>query len=252
MVFNLIIKKLFKLVGLNVTRIYKEPDIAIDKEIQRKAQVREEAKRFKWLDDYHLRTIIDIGANEGQFAEKILTVLPSVEVHCFEPLQEAFKKLQSNFSKEKNIFLYNFGLGETNEVREIFKNEYSPSSSLLEMVELHKSNFDYAVNVIPETIELRKLDEVLPGSLNKPLLVKIDVQGYEMFVLKGGYSVIRQADIVIIETSFYPLYLGQALFDDIYEYFKKIGFGYYGNVEQLVAPSDHKVLQADAIFIRNQ
>src|SRR5215204_2951263 len=134
MIFKSIIKKLFRLLGLNVTKIYKEPNIVIDKEIQ-KAQVREEAKRFQWLKDYHLRTIIDIGANEGQFAEKILSVLPSVEVHCFEPLQEAFKKLQSNFSKEKNIFLYNFGLGETNEVREIFKNEYSPSSSLLEMVE---------------------------------------------------------------------------------------------------------------------
>ncbi len=120
------------------------------------------------------------------------------------------------------------------------------------MLDLHKVNFDYAVDVVPERITIRKLDEVMEEKIKGPLLVKIDVQGYEMFVLKGGQSVIKQADVVIIETSFYPLYAGQPLFEDIYDYFKNAGYKYVGNIEELLAPVDFKILQADAIFVKGK
>ena len=245
-----IAKTLFASMGFAISRVTKPQYDEQDIKDWQKAYYTEEGKKFYWLKEYDFRVIIDIGANEGQFAMKIRTVFPNATIHCFEPLKDAFDKLKLNFEEDKNFFAHNFGLGEINEVKEIFHNEYSPSSSLLEMLELHKSNFDYAVETKSETISIARLDDFFPGNIERPLLVKIDVQGYEMFVLNGGSSVINQADIVIIETSFYPLYAGQPLFDDIYNYFNKIGFRYQGNIEQLLGQNDQKILQADAVFAR--
>ena len=246
-----LIKRFLNFWGIVIV-VYRDPDKGKSKDDLRISEYKEEGKRFTWLKQYNLNTIIDIGANEGQFANKILSIFPNIEVHCFEPLKDAYQELQRNFKNQQNVHLYNCGLGESNSEKEIFKNEYSPSSSLLPMLDLHKVNFDYAVDVVPERITIRKLDEVMEDKVKRPLLVKIDVQGYEMFVLKGGQSVIKQADVVIIETSFYPLYSGQPLFEDIYDYFKNAGYKYVGNIEQLLVPVDFKILQADAIFVKGK
>jgi FkbM family methyltransferase len=243
-----LLKKVVNSLGVDLVRISPTTKGDTNKD---KDYYLHEGKRFEWLRDYSFRTIIDIGANEGQFAGKILTIFPNSIIHCFEPLKNVFKVLQSNFKDHKNVMLYNFGLGAEEVEKEIFKNEYSPSSSLLEMLDLHKKNFDFAVKVEHEKIDVKKLDSVFSEKLDKPLLIKIDVQGYEEYVLQGGENVVMQADVVIIETSFYPLYIGQPLFKDIYSYFLERGFEYAGNIEQLIAPTDSKILQADAVFIKS-
>ncbi|SJZ32406.1 FkbM family methyltransferase [Sediminibacterium ginsengisoli] len=212
--------------------------------------IQKEARRFKWLESYGFKTIIDVGANEGQFTKKILRVFPDAVVHSFEPLTDVYNKLSEAFGQNKNIITYNYGLGESAEEKMIYNNEYSPSSSLLEMLDLHKNNFDFAVKSEPIRIQIRTLDSFFPQPPAGPLLLKIDVQGYEMFVLKGAAQILEQTDLLIIETSFYPLYKDQHLFEDIYDYLTARGFRYAGNVEQLIAPTDHKILQADAVFIK--
>lgn len=250
MLFKKILKKAFNYTGFNITRVPKKSIPKTEEEILAKIYY-EEGRRFQWLEEYNIDCIIDIGANEGQFARKILTIFPEVQIHCFEPLQDVFKQLQFNFKDNKNVFIYNFGLGNNTREDTIFRNESSASSSLMEMLDLHKSNFDFAIKVVPEQITIKRLDDIFPGEIARPLLIKIDVQGYEKYVLEGGDSVIAQADVIIIEVSFHPLYADQPLFEDIYDYFKKRGYRYLGNIEQLVAPKDHKVLQADAVFIKS-
>lgn len=247
-----LLKRLFNYFGIDIVRYNKNAVQLKESLDSQDYYYQTEGKRFQWLKEYNFKTIIDIGANEGQFAGKISFIFPEAHIHCFEPLNQDYNNLANKFKDRANFSIYNFGLGDANEEKKIFRNEYTPSSSLLEMLDLHKSNFDYAVKVEPEIIKLRLLDDVFPGDIPKPLLIKIDVQGYEMHVLKGGEKAIRQADVCIIETSFYPLYKGQPLFDDIYEYFSQRGFRYAGNVEQLIAPSDNKVLQADAVFIKRK
>lgn len=260
MIIKKFFKSVFRILGFDIVKLVTPvPEVIIQKtqedEEKEKNQLLQEryiieGKRFEWLRSYNFKTILDIGANEGQFASKILTIFPEAEIHCFEPLHSVFEQLQLNFKNISNVVVYNFGLGASTEEKNIFRNEYSASSSVLEMLDLHKENFDFAVAVEPEKISIKKLDEVFITEIPKPLLIKIDVQGYEMYVLEGGKSAIPQAEVIIIETSFYPFYDNQPLFDDIYQYFTQWGYRYVGNIEQLEAPKDQKILQADAIFVK--
>jgi FkbM family methyltransferase len=243
-VLKRVIKSFFNLLHLEVTKKSNGQDAVKGNSYEN------EALKFKWLKEYNINTIIDVGANEGQFASKIKLVLPMATIHCFEPLEEPYKGLQQNFKDDATVHLYKYGLGASDEEKEIFVNNYTPSSSLLEMLDLHKENFDFAKEAHPERISVRRLDSFFNDNIKRPLLLKIDVQGYEMFVLKGGQNTLQQADILIIETSFYPLYAGQPLFEEIYDYLTRFGFRYIGNIEQLYSPHDNKVLQADAVFVK--
>lgn len=207
----------------------------------------------QWLKNMGIRTVIDIGANEGQFAEKIKKILPSARIICFEPLKEPFEKLQNKFESKSNFELYNFALGNENSRKTIYRNEYSPSSSMLPMKDTHKKAFPFTEKEFEETIELRKLDDFLKSSeVEKPLLVKIDVQGFEIDVIRGGAEIIRNTDIIIIETSFVELYENNPLFDDIYKSLLSFGFIYSGMFEQLNSPIDGKPLQQDSVFIKSK
>ena len=241
-----VIKGFFSILGLQVGRMPPKSPASDSKFVYQNNEP------LAWLRKFDIGSIIDVGSNEGQFASKILKVLPDARVHCFEPIRDVYAQLVENFKDNKNVFTYNCGLGETNEELQININEYSASSSMLEMLDLHRDNFDFAVKVAPQTISVRKLDEVLIDLPAEPMLLKIDVQGYEMHVLKGGEKVAGRADLIIIETTFHPLYKGQPLFRDIYDWMLGAGFTYAGNMEQLLAPTDNQILQADAIFINNK
>ena len=84
----------------------------------------------------------------------------------------------------------------------------------------------------------------------KNILAKIDVQGFEDKVIDGSRECLSSCKVVIIEMSYYELYIKQLLFDDIYKKLKLLGFNYHGNWNQSIDPSDGKILYSDSIFIR--
>ena len=170
-----------------------------------------------WFAECGIQTVLDVGAHMGEFAQRIRTMLPDAELICFEPLEEPFTKLTERFRGQPNFRAIRCALGEKAGQHEIRHNEYAPSSSLLPMTELHKQSFTFAVKEQPEMIEVRRLSDVVRElNLRDPLLLKLDVQGFEDKVIAGGEDVVARAKIIIIEVSFQPLYEGGPLFDDIY------------------------------------
>lgn len=210
-------------------------------------------KEFKWLKNFGFKTILDVGANEGQFADKMVTLFPDTFIYAFEPIPETFDLLCQNFKNSKNFKGINVALGDTE--GEVFfnKNEYSPSSSLLDMSQNHLNSFEYASKTNPIKVKIEKLDHLMSDqTFQLPLLVKLDVQGFEDKVIRGGTSVIQKADLILCEVSFSELYKGQPLFSEIYEMFRQLGFNYGGNIEQLRSPETNLILQADAVFIKSK
>ena len=257
---KILLTKLLSLIGYKINRTPPRSEIYEREEKEKQELQREELEsklkqelitKNRWLSNLKIKTVLDIGANTGQFAENFLTILPDIELYCFEPIKTCYAELKQNLEHNNKVNFFNFALGNENGEKTIFHNEYSPSSSILEMNNLHKEAFAFTEKAEPEVITIKKLDEIT-GDLNikHPLLIKIDVQGFEMEVLKGGLETIKLADIIIIETTFEELYSGQPLFNEIYAFFQDLGFVFKGNFEQLTNPNDGRILQADSIFVK--
>ncbi|GAH51052.1 unnamed protein product, partial [marine sediment metagenome] len=107
-------------------------------------------------------------------------------------------------------------------------------------------------NVTTQTIKIRRLDDIL-GELDivDDILIKIDVQGAEDKVILGGEKLIYRASVLILETSFQPLYEGQLLFDGIYDLLREKGFVYAGSENNIRNPQDGSILQCDSVFLRD-
>lgn len=210
-----------------------------------------ERRRTLWLRNMNIETILDIGANTGQFAKSMHELFPEATLYSFEPLKDSYEELLVQFKNVPQFQAFNVALGDETGIVEMHRSEYSPSSSLLSMNDLHKTSFPYTKKEIIQKVDLVCLDDIASRlELRKPMLVKLDVQGYEDKVISGGKSVIGQADIVITELSVEQLYDGQPLFDEIYKTMTSMGFQYRGNYDQLCSPDDGRVLQVDGIFTR--
>ncbi len=210
-----------------------------------------ERRRTLWLRNMNIETILDIGANTGQFAKSMHELFPEATLYSFEPLKDCYEELLVQFKNVPQFQAFNVALGDETGIVEMHRSEYSPSSSLLSMNDLHKTSFPYTKKEILQKVDLVCLDDIASRlELRKPMLVKLDVQGYEDKVISGGKSVIGQADIVITELSVEQLYDGQPLFDEIYKTMTSMGFQYRGNYEQLCSPDDGRVLQVDGIFTK--
>jgi FkbM family methyltransferase len=172
-------------------------------------------------------------------------------IYGFEPLPQVFERLKSNFSQDHAFEAINLGLGEQEGMLEFWENDYSPSSSFLRLTDTHRENFEEATVEKKVNVKIDKLDRVFETKeFQHPLLVKIDVQGFEDRVIKGGENTIRKAEMVICELSFTELYKGQPLFADIFRQLQDLGFYFAGQMDQISAPDTQQPLQADGIFLK--
>jgi FkbM family methyltransferase len=207
----------------------------------------------RWLANSDIRTVIDIGANTGQFARAIHEVLPGSFIYSFEPLSDCFRELQQTMRGVKRFKAFNTALGDGGGEAVIYRSERSSSSSLLPMAELHKENFPSTAKMSKETTNVRKLDEYCDElDIEDQVLIKLDVQGYEDRVIAGGMRLVQRAKILIVEISMEPLYEGQPLFREIFTTLDRLSFIYKGNLSQMSSPIDGRVLSADAVFVHEE
>lgn len=209
------------------------------------------ASQMIWLKELNINTIVDVGANLGQFVKKIVKVLPHSKVLCFEPLPEEFQKLKRIFKNNPNFSIKNYALGNSTGKMYFHKSKFSPSSSVLNMSDIHKFNFPFTSASIQIEVMMEKLDNFLSEiDPDEKTLVKIDVQGYESEVISGGEQVIRKSKVLLIEVSFRELYNGQKLFDDLYPRLRELGYRYKGSFNNVYSNLNGEILQGDSVFVK--
>jgi len=175
-----------------------------------------ELNKFVWLRERNIKTVLDIGANTGQFARMIHVALPQAVIYSFEPIKDCYNELVKRMKGVPNFRAFNFALGEHRFETNIHRSEFSPSSSLLKMGELHRKAFPHTSHTSEERIAVCRLDDVAEEvDCEENLLIKLDVQGYEDKVIKGARKILGRTSVLIVETSFERLYDDQLLFADI-------------------------------------
>jgi FkbM family methyltransferase len=200
--------------------------------------------------------ILDIGANEGQFASWISGIFPAATVVCFEPVGAPFAKLSAwAVTTGGRVEAVQVALGDTEgEVALEVHVDHTPSSSMLHRTETSVSLYPHTEQVKRELVRQRRLDDVveelglLRGEVGD-VLVKLDVQGYEDRVLRGAETTMRRSRYCLIEANLDALYEGQVTFRGLVDALDDLGFEYRGNIEQAFAPDRH-VAYVDALFER--
>jgi FkbM family methyltransferase len=207
-------------------------------------------KQLQWLTNMQIQTVLDIGANTGQFVQMIGKLLPDAIIYSFEPLPDCYEELVTTFAGRSKFQGFNLALGNESGKVKMNRNEFSLSSSLLPLGELHKQNFPFAQKETVQEVSITRLDDIADSlELSKPILIKVDVQGFEDRVIDGGIGVFKQASVILIELSIEQLYKDQLLFDDIYQKLKSLGFQYRGNYAQASSPNG-RILYVDSIFTK--
>lgn len=212
-----------------------------------------EVDPLAWLREANIMTVIDVGANTGQFVREIRETLPECFVYSFEPLKDCYDALVAGRVGDQKFKAYNSALGAETGETIIHRSSYAPSSSLRVMGRNHKELYPHTAGASDEKITVRRLDgiaELAPAGLDKEILVKLDVQGFEDKVIEGGRNFLKQTRAMIVEVAFIPLYEGQPLFADIYKMLTELGFAYAGAIHQKRDKSNGKVVAEDALFYR--
>jgi FkbM family methyltransferase len=195
-------------------------------------------------------TILDIGANSGHYSKEMNARFPKAIIYAFEPLGDCFTELEALAKNIPNIHPLHYALGDENAEQDIERSTFHPSSSLLSMTSLHTTLYPKSAGSTKERITIKRLDDIAPTlSLTAPLLVKIDVQGYEDKVIDGGTETLKKAAAILVETSFFPLYEGQPLFTDIAEKLSRLGFSYYGSYHTHYSKKTGRAMYEDSVFI---
>lgn len=194
-----------------------------------------------------LFTVIDIGANRGQFA-LAARAISGAKVISFEPLPEVAAIFQKVFADDPAVKLHVAAIGEKAEKKLIHLSARDDSSSLLEIGDAQSSYFPGTHEVGTLEIEVGTLDQFLTKEeIVRPAMLKLDVQGFELQALAGCKSLIGNFDYVYCECSFVELYKGQKLAGEVVIYLGALGFSLSG----IYNPSYDRggnCIQADLLF----
>lgn len=142
------------------------------------------------LDQTALPVFFDVGANVGEYAEFIWEFFRGrVQIYCFEPAGETFRRLQKRFSAKTNVSLNNIGLGEKNCSTTLwFCSEGSGTASLFQ-----RQIFSEHEQVMDEKVQIVTLDYFCSEHKIEHIhLLKLDVEGAEIQVPNGAKEMIKK------------------------------------------------------------
>jgi FkbM family methyltransferase len=203
-------------------------------------------------DDVLLRcavdTIIDVGANKGQWAKPLVKKFPSANFYSFEPLPNIFEYLELTARDHRNWNVHNQGVGAKRGVARInVASNSGLSSSFLESTNhsvVHPNIIFEKSNLV---IDIIPLDDFMGyGARN---FLKIDTGGFENSVLDGISSKMNLISAIEIESSFTPMYEGESSHHRVISRLEDSGFVpiSFGNVHRDLSG---RVWQLDTLLIK--
>lgn len=199
---------------------------------------------------HHTIHFCDIGAHKGNWSKVLAAYEPSLKsIVLIEP-QKKYQAVLSklNFKQIKTQVIQK-GLGEFESTLTLKGG--SASASFLDFDETHSEIYTGEFQEESETVEVTTLDKLYEkNDFPAPDVIKIDVQGFELQVLRGGEKTISKARFLILELSTIEFYKKQDTIGDILNYLSDKGFALIeiGYIWRIDYDINKKILQFDGIF----
>jgi FkbM family methyltransferase len=208
-------------------------------------------------------TILDIGGHEGQSINYLIELFPSSKIYSFEPDPDSFKVLSKKQSDHIKVF--NLAISDKVGHASFFKNKISHTNSLYRVNleskdsiratkerKTNKLKFSNEINkeIIVKTVTLDNF--VCENDIDKIDLLKIDVQGSEENVLRGGIEVFNRVNSIIVEISFYDFYEKSSTFFDIENILIPAGFSLFSILDISRNPMNGRTDWVETLYRKNR
>jgi FkbM family methyltransferase len=220
---------------------------------EREEQVSKPSDPFAVAELKHPRpnTVLDIGANNGQFAEDIFRAFPGVTVYSFEPITECYERLLLMREQQPTLRPIQLALSDRDGEMDFWLSRFRDSSSIQEMMPTHTEAWPHTEIEAKIRVPIARLDSIAAKlDLKPPIFAKLDVQGHELAVINGGRATLSLCQRVMLECNFAPLYKGQPSFNQLYDELHALGFLFDGFISALRHPQTLEQLSSDALFYK--
>ena len=209
-------------------------------------------RRHLLLEKYAINKVLDVGANIGQYSNKIRKAGYKGDIISFEPLHKEFERLKKKVIKDNKWIAYNYALGNSDETCTINVAGNSESSSILEMLPIHIKHWTNSKYIRQEEVTIKKLDSVFDEiyKKNDNVFLKIDAQGYEYNVLEGAKKILGFIQGIQIEMSLEPLYAEERSMCEMINYLSKKGYKLMSIEPGAVDGNNGQMFQVDGVFFK--
>lgn len=183
--------------------------------------VKEALTRPRWQEDFVLLlrffdshesvTLIDVGANDGVWTQKFLSIYPKASIIAIEPIPSNFARLSALHAQDARVLPLNVAAGDREGELELFVAEHDSGGVGASAHRYEGAVTDYSAKTTSHKVEMLTLDQILEQHADRikgRIILKIDVQGHEAQVLKGAPSLLRRVEAAHIEVALFQ-YVGQ-------------------------------------------
>ena len=208
-----------------------------------------------WLEDLGAfmeagapRVFLDAGAHEGQTARALRGAFPAAEIHCFEPTASTAERLRRNAAGDARIFVHARALGREAGTAEIVPQKYSQTNSLKPSL-----NVPGAAAAAAERVEVDTLDRFAAArGIGRVDLLKMDVEGYEIEVLRGGAGLLGDGriDWIFSETGLRPDDERHTPLDHLLAHLRPAGFSLFALYDLPHRSCPPEAEYGNALFVR--
>lgn len=195
--------------------------------------------------------LLDVGANRGQFSLVCRRQKPGARIVAFEPLPGPAAVYRALFAGDANVRLHQVALGTQRGTVPMHVSARDDSSSLLPIAEAQVRNFPGSHEVGTHDVTMVLLPDLIKAQeMGRHNVLKIDVQGFELEVLKSAETLLALFDHIYVECSYVPLYVGQSLAGQVIAFLEARGFAQSGRYNPSYIAGSRDLLQADLLFRR--
>jgi FkbM family methyltransferase len=196
-------------------------------------------------------TVLDVGANEGQYGAELRRWGYQGRIVSFEPVSSVHAALEARAARDDRWEARNEALGSSDGEMEINVSEFSVFSSMLEPNDYSRGFDARAATVRREKVRTRRLDSIweeVRGGGSR-FYLKVDTQGFEPEVIRGAEACLREITAVQLEISLRTMYEGETPLVEMIGLMAERGFELAFAVPVLFDPRDLSVPQLDCVFL---
>ena len=208
----------------------------------------------RFIESLGVELVLDVGANQGQYASDLRMLGFEGRIVSFEPIRECYDLLATVAARDPGWDVRHTALGATPGTAQInVAANGGASSSLLPMMTRHRLAAPEATYVRTESVEVQRLDDAVTGlPVGTRAFLKIDTQGFERAVLEGAPQLLSGPVVgVQLELSLVSLYEGAPIYDEMLSFMAERGFRLAWLEPGFADPESGEMLQFDAAFVKD-